>query len=329
MDYGLRRHRMPVHQFPGSYAAFLYNGNIVGGRYQRMTTLVSDQAAEACASKTLTQSYAAAAGLPVAGGQPYTDADQAHQRVANSGLWVVKPDGARRARGVSLKVTGADFADAWQRAVRAKPRDARFSQDIVVEPFHDGLLVRFFVVGGTCYAAAVRVPLFVMGDGSSTVADLVRASFAHREQHALLNSTLPSVGTVLARLPEPLTSETVLDTGELRLLREDGRLTAGGLPFDVTEMVSAELRTLAEGAAQSIPGLGAVGIDLITPQLDSAAGAVVLDADPWASALVHRFPAFGRRRRVIWELTEVLSLRAQYWEKPIPPPTSPASEEAG
>jgi D-alanine-D-alanine ligase-like ATP-grasp enzyme len=330
MNYGLRQRRMPVHQFQGWYAAFLYNGDIVGGRYGRMTTLVSDQAAEACASKTLTQSYAAGAGLPVAGGQAFsTNAEaEARQHLAADGLWVVKPDGARRGRGVSLQVTEGEFSDAWQRAVRSRPREARSPQKVVVEPFHDGLLVRFFVVGGTSYAASARVPLFVIGDGSSTVAELVRASFEHRSAHALLKSTLPSVATVLSALPEPLTGETVLEPGELRILQEDGRLTAGGLPFDVTDMISPALRSLAERAAQSIPGLGAAGIDLITPQLDSADGAVIVDADAWASVLIHRFPAFGRRRRVMWELTQALSLRAQYWENPSLPPTSHAVDDA-
>ncbi|WP_147383516.1 hypothetical protein [Nesterenkonia natronophila] len=330
MNYGLRQRRMPVHQFQGWYAAFLYNGNIVGGRYGRMTTLVSDQAAEACASKTLTQTYAAAADLPVAGGKAFAaDAEAAaHQLLAAGGSWVVKPDAARRGRGVSLQVTESGFPDAWKRAVRLRPRGARSSQEVVVEPFHDGLLVRFFVVGGTSYAAAVRVPLFVIGDGSSTVADLVRASFEHRSVHALLKSTLPSLGSVLSELPDPLTGETVLERGDLRMLQEDGRLTAGGLPFDVTDMVSPALRSLAERAAQSIPGLGAAAIDLITPALNSADGAVIVDADAWASVLIHRFPAFGRRRRVMWELTQMLSLRAQYWDSPRLPLISSSVEDA-
>lgn len=329
MNYGLRVRRMPVHQFRGMWATFQYNGDIAGGRYGRLTTLVSDQAYEACASKTLTQRYADAAGLPAAGGRAFSEEDrqQAYSQVAEGGDWVLKPDGIRSGRGASFHVNAEGFAEAWARAVNAHPQTADASPQMVLEKFYDGLTVRFFVVGGDVQAACVRVPLFVLGDGISTVGQLLEASFAHRSRNPLLAIGLPAIGSLAANVPGAPGLDDVLQDGELRLLREDGRITAGGLPYDVTDDVGDQLRVLAQRASDAIPGLGSGAIDLITPQLDSAEGAVILDADAKASVRPHRFPAFGRRRRVMAEITHLLQRRAAYWDKQIITPASQLAED--
>lgn len=329
MDHGLRLRRMPVHQFKGLTAAFLYNGSIAGGRHGRLTTLVSDQALEACMTKTLTQRYAAAAGLPVAGGEAFAEdsAQQAQERITAGGDWVVKPDSARSGRGLSFHVTEADFSEAWALAAEARPRAAGLSQQIVLEKFHDGLTLRFFVVGGDVHAVSARIPLFVVGDGVSTVEQLLAASLAHRSRHALLLGSRREASTLSFNAPGAPALSEVLNDGQLRLLNEDGGVASGGLPCDVTDDVCDELRSLAGAAAEAIPGLGAGAVDIITPQLDSAKNAVVLDADAKASVRMHRYPALGRRRRPMVEVTALLRLRAEYWDKQISSPAAESSED--
>lgn len=320
MDYGLRKRRMVVHQFRRHTAAFLYNGNVVGGRQGRLTTLVSDQALEAASSKTLFQAYGAAAGLPVAGGLHCAAEDLAlaREQVTAGGEWVLKPDSARHGRGVSFRVTAENFDAAWERALEAAPKRPAAAQGVVVEPFRDGLNLRFFVVGGIARAAALRVPLFVVGDGSRTVAELVQVSFEHRSRHSLLGNYSPQVESL--ELPDGAPQlDQVLAAGQLRVLQEDGRMTAGGLPYDVTDEVSQELAALAEQAAEAVPGLGVAGIDLIARSLETAEGAVLLDADPRASVRMHRYPAFGRRRRAMLDLTYFLRLQAEQWDRQVVP----------
>ncbi|MVT27006.1 hypothetical protein [Nesterenkonia alkaliphila] len=330
MDYGLRHRRILVHGFRRNTAAFLYNGAVVGGRQGRLTTLVSDQALEAASSKTLFQTYAAAAGLPVAGGQLFSaeNSAQARKQVAAGGEWVLKPDTVRHGRGLSFRVTAETFDAAWQEALEVSARGSASTEGVVVEPFRDGLNLRFFVVGGSARAVALRVPLFVVGDGSRTVGELLAAALEHRGRNPLLRANLPPADA-LTPLPGAPETEEVLPAGELRLLQEEGRMGTGGLPYDITDEVCPELVTLAEQAAEAVPGLGAAGIDLVAADLNSAEGAVVLDADPRASVRIHRYPAFGQRRRAMADLTHLLRLRAEQWDRQIVPVLGAEDDDDG
>ncbi len=317
----LRRRRVHVHQVQGIIAAYLFNGETVGGQYGRLTTLVSDQAFEACHSKSLARRYFAAAGLPVPEGRSFS-ADQkgaAADLISGTGPWVMKPDAARHSRGVSFGVTESTFEAAWAGAVEANPRSAA---QVMIEQFQDAISLRFYVVGSMVQAVAARVPLFVVGDGTSSLRQLLAASFEARQVNPLLRITLPEIsqgllgssGRSLDEVPGP---------HELVLLSEDGNLRLGGIPVDVTEAVHPALNDLAVSAAHAIPGLGAAGVDLLTPDVGSTEDAVVLDADAWSNTRMHRYPALGRPRRAgAIAAAEQILLRAKYWDKPVLPPES-------
>ena len=68
--------------------------------------------------------------------------------------------------------------------------------------------------------------------------------------------------------------------------------------MDVTELVHPDLLELAVDAIRAIPGLGVAGIDLLAPDIGSADGAVVLEANVEANIRVHNCPAYGRPRDV-------------------------------
>lgn len=318
----LQRRRVQVHPLQGIESAYLYNGNIVGGGSGRLTTLVSDQAFEACGSKNLTRQYLAAADVPVPEGRMFAgdQKEAASLFLSETGPWVIKPDTARRSRGVSFGVTSKTLEGAWSKALNVMPGVDTHSKHVLIEKFHDALCVRFYVVGGIVRAATARVPLFVVGDGGSTVSQLVESSFEARKVNPLLRQALPRVTDRLLTSGE-WSLDQVPVQGELALLSQDGNLALGGLPVDVTAEVHPELNDLAVHAINAIPGLGAAGVDILTPQLDSAEEAVVLDADAWANTKMHRYPALGRPRRTgAAAVAEQIRLRAEYWDRPVLPP---------
>lgn len=318
VNRALGRQAIQVRELGGHHAAFLHNGRIVGGRLGRETTLASDQAAEACSVKSLTRAYWNSAGVPTLHAErfsPESAEAASHFVAAADHPLVIKPDGGRRGIGTSFRVTGGDFQDNWNKAKRANRRSPT-SDAVLIEEFRDALCLRFFVVGGQVRGVTVRVPLFVVGDGSSTVQQLLEASFAHQQRNALLRSTRPRISAHLVASSE-LTLESVPDSGSLHILNENPNLLHGGLPCDVTAQVSPELNDLASEAALSIPGLGSAGIDVLTPSLSSIEGAVALDADSWASLLMHGYPAFGTRRLIGRPIANQLRLRADHWDRPV------------
>ncbi|WP_162319951.1 hypothetical protein [Nesterenkonia haasae] len=322
MTVMLQRRRVHVHQFKGIVAAFLYNGDIVGGRTGRLTTLVSDQALEACNSKSLAREYFTAAEVPVPRGQVFTSDQQkaAAAFVSKPGPWVLKPDEGRHGRGVRFGVTEETLDTSWTATLSSIPRTAEGPKQLLIDQFRDALCLRFYVVGSAVQAVAVRVPAFVVGDGTRPISTLLTESFAAREAHPLLRKTLPQIGDNLLNSTD-WSLDQVPAAGELALLGTDGSMTRGGVPVDVTDEVSSELNDLAVRAADSIPGLVAAGIDILAPELNSAQDAVVLDADAWANTTIHRYPALGRPRRAgATAVAEHIRLRAAHWDKPALPP---------
>lgn len=318
VDRALGRQAIQVREMGGINAALLHNGRVVGGRLGRQTTLVSDQAAEACSVKSLTRAYWNTAGVPTLEAERFSpeEAEAASQFVAAADRpLVIKPDGGRRGLGTSFGVTSSDFQDCWNSARRANRR-TRLGNGVLIEEFRDALCLRFFVVGGQVRGTTVRVPLFVVGDGASTVQQLLEDSFAHQQRSALLRGTRPRISAHLVA-SSGLRLEDVPASGSLHILNENPNLLHGGLPCDVTAQVSPELNDLASEAALSIPGLGSAGIDVLAPSLGSAEGAVALDADSWASLLMHGYPAFGTRRLIGRPIANQLRLRADHWDRPV------------
>ncbi|NLS10052.1 hypothetical protein HGQ17_08580 [Nesterenkonia sp. MY13] len=321
MNVMLNRHGIRTHQFGGSRVAFLYNGSVVGGRQVRLTTLISDQAAEATASKTLSRAYWSSAGLPVIETHRFAQGEdaQASKLICKGRSWVVKLDSARYGRGVSLPVVSKEeFTHAWQKARANLPQDGRVSQELLLEKFYDGINLRFFVIAGQAWAALLRTPLFVLGDGHKTVHQLLEESFEHRRRHVALRRALPEINERLLSPRAPRLTD-IPQKGDLHILNEVTNMPRGSLPLDVTREVSEDLKALAEQAAAAIPGLGMTCIDLLTTRLDSATDAVLLDADCRASMGPHRYPAFGRGRRLASVVARQTRLRAEYWDKPIRP----------
>lgn len=318
VNRALGRQAIQVREVGGLNAAFMHNGRLVGGRLGRQTTLVSDQAGEACAVKSLTRAYWNTAGVPTLQAERFSpDELEAARQVVVSATdpVVMKPDGGRRGIGASFRVTSGDFQDSWNKARRAS-RSSETGNGVLIEEFRDALSLRFFVVGGQVRGVTLRVPLFVLGDGSSTVQQLLEESFAYQQRHVLLRRTRPRISANLVA-PSGLDLEDVPAAGTLHIVQDNPNLLHGGLPYDVTTRVSRELNHLASEAALAIPGLGAAGIDVLTASLDSAAGAVALDADSWASLLMHGYPAFGPRRLIGRPIAHQLRLRADHWDRPV------------
>ena len=140
------------------------------------------------------------------------------------------------------------------------------------QPLPDGLDVRAYVAGPQVVAAVAYVPL--------------------------------------AALEEQISPEETLDAEQLASLRSGPANPEGGIAVDVTELLDPALAELAADALWSVPGLAAGAVDLLVPQLDTAADAVVLGLDVEASVVTHHLPALGQSRDVAGAIADQLLIRA-------------------
>lgn len=285
----------------------LNDGSLVqlgwGNRQHRIWTAETDRTsgiAETIAQdKQLTRALLDNAGVPVPFGRPVTDAADAWRAAEEIGPpVVVKPQFGNQGRGVATDLRGR------QQVINAYETARQESAHIVVEKFIPGADHRLLVVGGRLIAAASREPAQVIGNGHSTVAQLVaeanldpRRSDGHAT--ALSFISLDALArTVLAE--QGLSAEAVPADGQKVLIRRNANLSTGGTAVDVTDRVHPEVAARAVEAAQAI-GLDVAGVDVVALDigrpLEEQSGAVVeINAGP--GLRMHLEPSAGKPRPV-------------------------------
>ncbi len=294
-----RKRRRVVHKKIGTSYLLLRGGRTIGGVDGGMTTLVSEQARRVTQSLLVTRKYLRASGVPTLPAKVF-HADQAaaaeRQRLSFGSAVTIRPASVGADGGTTVGVTTSEgFHRAWERAAEAVRGLRTLSQQVQVQAHRPGLALRVFVVGETPAAAVVRVPLYVVGDGRSTVEELADAEKARHQQCRYLGPLFPTVDE--AFLAEGgVRLSTVPPAGEVTMLSLSSE-APGTVTVDVLEKISPELAELAVDAMWALPGLGATAVDILTPSLDSAEGAAVTGVDPAARFYEFLYPTYGTYRR--------------------------------
>jgi cyanophycin synthetase len=141
---------------------------------------------------------------------------------------------------------------------------------VIVESFITGRDYRCLIIDGRLAAVAERVPAHVIGDGQSTIEDLVeltnadpRRGVGHEKVLTRIRvddaavQLLADQGYKLGDVPPP---------GEMVKLTLTGNMSTGGISIDRTFEAHPENVEIAEEAARMV-GLDIAGIDFICPDI--------------------------------------------------------------
>ncbi len=249
--------------------------------------------------KELTKKLLAAAGVPVPEGRPVSSAEDAWAAAQEiGGAVVVKPQDGNQGKGVTVNVSTRE-------AVMAAFDNARqYRDDILVERYLVGSDYRVLVVGDKLVAAARREPPLVVGNGESTVqqlVDQVNTDPRRGTGHATPLTRIRLDDIAKARLAEQgLTIDSVPDKGRRVILRNNANLSTGGTATDVTDDVHPEVAARCIAAARMI-GLDICGVDVVCetvmrPLEEQRGGIVEVNAAP--GLRMHTNPSFGKGRHV-------------------------------
>jgi cyanophycin synthetase len=260
------------------------------------TSAIAEMVAQ---DKQLTRSLLHAVGVPVPQGRPVADADDAWAAAEEIGLpVVVKPQYGNHGRGVATNLSTREQVIVAYAAAREE------GSSILVESFAPGLDHRLLVIGNRLVAAALREPAHVIGDGRSTITQLVaevNRDPRRSDGHATVLSYIKLDPVGLAVLAEQgYTPESVPPAGQRVLIRRNGNLSTGGTAEDVTDRVHTEVAARAVEAARAV-GLDIAGVDVvavdISRPLEEQRGAVVeVNAGP--GLRMHLEPSAGQGRPV-------------------------------
>ena len=191
-----------------------------------------------------------------------TDAIKAAQRLG--GPVVLKPYNGNHGRGITINIQGEDeIREAFQAA-------QAHSRSVIVETFQEGDDHRLLVVNGELVAATRRTPGHVVGDGTSTIAELVEAVNQDPRRgvgHEKVLTRLELNREAALMMERAGHSETsVPKEGERVYLRSTANLSTGGTATDVTDVIHPDNRDMAVRAVRAI-GLDVGGVDFISPNI--------------------------------------------------------------
>ncbi|GLK73505.1 N-acetylglutaminylglutamine synthetase [Ancylobacter dichloromethanicus] len=225
---------------------------------ESLSELTSAVAMSICDDKAITRRIVAEAGVRVpeqlTTGVPMEEIAAFLKR---HGRLVVKPARGEQGRGISVGVTSLDQLDAA--VVEAR----KVASDVLVEQCVEGEDLRLVVINFRVVAAAIRRPATVVGDGSSTVLELIEAQSRRRAAATGGESRIPADGETERTVHDAgMAMDSVLPAGEELRVRRTANLHTGGTIHDVTDMVHPLLVEAGIKVARAID-IPVVGVDLM------------------------------------------------------------------
>lgn len=285
----------------------LNEGNLVqlghGAAQRRIWTAETDRTsaiAESIASdKDMTKNLLQACGVPVPEGSLVRSAEEAWEEAQDIGVpVVVKPYDGNHGRGVSLNLlTEAEVRAAYDIAERKGG-----SRSVIVEKYIAGDEHRLLIVGNKLIAAAKGESLWVLGDGVSSVQQLVDQQInidprrGETEEFPLgLVKPAESAEIILDLQRQNLDANSIPEKDQKVLIQHNGNVA-----IDVTDKVHPEVARVA-ALASRIVGLDIAGIDLVAqdisrPLEEQHAAIIEVNASP--GLLSHLKPAEGQPREI-------------------------------
>lgn len=302
-----RRRGIPVMRLnDGSYVQLGH------GIHQRrvqatMTCLTSGIGVEIADDKKRTKEILEEAGIPVPRGETTRTVEEAFEVAERLGYpVVVKPLSGNHGRGITTNVKAPDeLRVAFDSALEVHHK-------VIVEQHLLGSDFRLLVVNHKLVAAARRDPAHVIGDGHSTLRQLVdivnsdpRRGFGHEK---VLTRIQIDDMTLHLLNEQGYTLESVPAEGVVVPLKPTANISSGGTATDVTDDVHPAVRLMAERISR-IVDLDVMGIDVVAPDLrrsltDSGGGVVEVNAAP--GFRMHLEPAAGKPRNVAAPVVDML-----------------------
>jgi GNAT-family acetyltransferase (TIGR03103 family) len=232
---------------------------------ESLSELTTAVALSRCDDKRVTASILQRAGLRTpaqieAGSSAHNEAF-----LREHGAIVVKPARGEQGRGVCVGIrTNEALAAAVEHA-------AEVSKVVLLEQLVEGEDLRLVVIAERLVAAAVRRPPLVVGDGASSVAELIAAESRRRQAKTAGESKIPlDAETVRCVRESGYELSDVLAAGKSLTVRRAANLHTGGTIHDVTAALHPALVEVGARAARALE-IPVVGLDLIAPAVNGSA----------------------------------------------------------
>lgn len=285
-----------------------------GARQRRMQAAQTDATGilgiELASDKAGTKTMLRDVGIPVPRGTVIYFLDELEAAIADVGGFpvVLKPLDGNHGRGITLNIT------AWREAENAydlAKKEAR-SGGVIVERYYTGKDYRVLVINGKVVAVAERVPAHVIGDGRSTVAELVEQTNrdprrGNGHENMLTRIAIDAHAEQLLE-QQGYTVNSIPADGEICYLKATANLSTGGIAIDRTDEIHPENVWIAERAARTI-GLDIAGLDITAADIARPLreiNGVIVEVNAAPGLRMHLQPSEGKARNVAAAILDML-----------------------
>jgi len=173
------------------------------------------------------------------------DATEAQALVEKYGKLIVKPANSSLSRGLSLNITSPEALN------QAIDYGREFKKNVLIQEQLEGEEIRFIIISGKVKAALLRQTARVIGDGISTVAELIKAENETRKTLAFPMISYPQL-TEKMIAPELFTDNTVLAKGEVKELNRATMIKNGCSVYDVLDQLHPSYLALVESMVSEL-----------------------------------------------------------------------------
>ena len=219
---------------------------------------------------------------------------------------VIKPVNGNHGRGITTNINSLDEALIGFKEAK------EVSRLVIVEKYITGEDHRLLVINNKLVAAAKRTPAHVIGDGKSTIQELVdevnkdeRRGYGHEK--VLTEIDINSLTLEILKEMN-MTTESVPKKGEMVKLKSTANLSTGGTAEDITELIHPYNVFMAERISKII-GLDICGIDIMAEDLTkplNKSGGAVLEVNAGPGFRMHLQPTSGLPRNVGGHVVDML-----------------------
>lgn len=293
-----------------------------GAKQRRIQATMTDRTSalgvEIADEKFRTKNLLERAGIPTPEGSLVESLEEAAHVAEEIGYPVaVKPEVGNHGRGITARVTSVGELEIAFVSAR------KVCSSVIVEKSLTGVDFRVLVIDGRLAAAALREPAHVVGDGASSIAQLIdkinddpRRGIGH--ERVLTKITANDMTERLLALRGYKIND-ILPEKQKIYLKSTANLSTGGTACDVTDEVHQDVRLMCERIARMI-GMDCIGIDIVAPSLDQpldpgSSGIVEVNAAP--GFRMHLHPTEGKPRNVAKPFVDMLFPPDESFDVPV------------
>lgn len=261
-------------------------------------------------NKLVTKDILKENNIRVPKGKDYDNIDEAKKdfRLFKDEKIVIKPKSTNFGLGISI------FPGEYSREDYDKAVEIAFREDssILIEEFMTGKEYRFLVIGEEVVGILHREPANVIGNGESTIEELVFEK--NKDPLRGRGYKTPLEKIKLGEIEEMflknqgLSFKYIPKNGEKIYLRENSNISTGGDSIDFTDKIHPSYKEVALKSAKAVKAL-ICGVDMVIDNIEEEAkeknhGIIELNFNP--AIHIHCFPYKGENRKAGEKILDLL-----------------------